>query len=120
MFGQNFFCQKNFGWKIFGKKDCVQKDLGQCNFESKKSLGPENVGRKPFGSNILSIENFGQKNVCFQKNCDSKYFECRKMMVQNNSGQKNIWIEICHYNKTRTNVVGTNVAWPNVPKTVAK
>ena len=54
----------------------------------------------------------GPKKCWVQKNLSQK-----NVMPQKNFGQ--VLAEIFHYTETLTNVAGTNVAWSNVPETVA-
>ena len=129
----DFGSQKCWPNKIFGPKNFqVRKYVGLIKCWVEKILSIKNLGLKEFGSKQIlgQIEFLVPKNFRLKKMSGPKKFWAKRNVGPKNDGSKIILCEglvkirlvlaeIFHNTETRTNVAGTNVAWSNVPKTVA-
>ena len=102
---KNFWVKKN----LWSKKIEVQQKFGPKIVQVQKNVGPKKYVPKKSVSKNFKTKTFGQKNKCWSKIIsDQSLVKIRLVLA-----------DIFHYTSTRTYVAGTNVAWSNVPETVA-
>ena len=93
--------------KIWDQKDLDPKDFSVQKIQVQKFRYKKNFGLKMFGSKqMLCTILFGPTN-----------FGSKIILGQSLVKIRLVLADIYHYNETRRNVAGTNVAWSNVPMT---